>query len=866
MTTFQKLKHEARRAEQRSDWARAIDLYQRALDADEDMADLSLYNRIGDLHMRLGEAEAAVSYYERAVERYADNAMHTSAIALCNKILRIAPGRSSIYRRLALLHARTGLVAEGRGNMLAFVRQVVAEGRPEDADEAVTEFADTTGDDEVRLQSATELSEAGYVEAAAAQLRAVARTRSRRGEDVEELNRRIENLVQDGTSAEAAEAPASDASPEPTPRPQGPKRLAQLVARRLSERQSEAAFAADAPAADAPAADARTAHGDLPEVRRQADRFLSRVADVLETGDPTIRYDLGVEFMTIGLLDEAIREFQIAIAEPRLLDAANARIGECLALRDSEASFEVIRQASRAAPELREHASAPAAETAEVTVDEPTSEAVEAAPPSGATVAEPPEGHEGGEDDELQGHFFRARLAQYRIRQAEERHKVEHAAHLDLGAAYVEMGLYEEALREFGVALQGPRPVSGRAERALERLALGRNDVPELALKIVDRLAESGSEAAAERLTGVLDEAWGDQHPLAGALSERRDRLRSAVDELPALEDMFPSLVAATEPDRVAPARDASDAEADSTESVDRILLQVSDQVVAGELESAIAGLRESFARLEAARRTREALRVLERLLELQPDDTHLHHRRTELAAMANDQDLLLAAFAGLGACHRRHGVPAEARTAYGRMLDIDPSNELARQAIKRLDDSELELEHEASRSTAEPNDGEELEAMLEFLEGLGEAEVEVVTGSSEPDDYAVDELESDDDGDATARSRYELGQAFRQMGMWDEAVRELGPALDGVSDRLGVLEALGECLLKAGRPEQAIELLQSNLRTDEDAEQVAPLYFFGLALQAEGEEARAREVLGRVEAAHPGYRDTADRLSELSL
>ena len=82
MTTFQKLKHEARRAEQRSDWARAIDLYQRALDTDEDMADLSLYNRIGDLYLRLGQNEDAVESYERAVERYADNGMLTSAICL----------------------------------------------------------------------------------------------------------------------------------------------------------------------------------------------------------------------------------------------------------------------------------------------------------------------------------------------------------------------------------------------------------------------------------------------------------------------------------------------------------------------------------------------------------------------------------------------------------------------------------------------------------------------------------------------------------------------------------------------------------------------------------------------------------------
>ena len=323
MTTFQKLKHEARRAEQRSDWAKAIDMYQRALDADEDMADLSLYNRIGDLHLRLGENEAAVEYYERAVERYADNSMHTSAIALCNKILRIAPGRTSIYRRLALLHARTGLVVEGRGNMMAYVRHSLADGEPEDAAVAVAEFVELTKDDEVCLQYAAELAERGETTAAVAQLRAAARLRTDRGDDAAKLHARIAELDPEGAvSAGAVSGSAEPAEPEAR---RSPERLAILVARQLADEGTDAAFEADAPP-PAPTA-AAPSDDDLAEVRVEADRFRSRVADVLETGDPTIRYDLGVEFMTVGLLEEAIEEFRAAVADPRLLEAANARIG-----------------------------------------------------------------------------------------------------------------------------------------------------------------------------------------------------------------------------------------------------------------------------------------------------------------------------------------------------------------------------------------------------------------------------------------------------------------------------------------------------------------------------------------------------------
>ncbi|MFW6085032.1 MAG: tetratricopeptide repeat protein, partial [Gemmatimonadota bacterium] len=313
MTTFQKLKHEARRAEQRSDWARAIDLYQRALDADEDMADLSLFNRIGDLHMRLGQAEEAVACYERAVDRYADSGMLTSAIALCNKILRIAPSRVSVYRRLGGLHARTGLVAEGRANTLKYARHAVENGRIEDGIAAVEEFTDPTGDEEARLELAELLVEHGERAPAVAQLREVLRARRSRGTDTSDLRERIERLAPDDAEIETDGEPAADGR-ETASAPAGPVRLSALVADRLEESGDGAAFRADRVESDE-----RTEPGvdeGLAGVRRILGAFREQVSDTLETSDPSLRYDLGVEFMTIGLLDEAIEEFRTAVAEP----------------------------------------------------------------------------------------------------------------------------------------------------------------------------------------------------------------------------------------------------------------------------------------------------------------------------------------------------------------------------------------------------------------------------------------------------------------------------------------------------------------------------------------------------------------------
>jgi len=181
MTNFQKLKHDARRAEQRSDWQRAIDLYRRALDFGPETVDLRIYNRIGDLHMRQGDAGAAVDCYEQAAERYAAQGMHTSAIALCNKALRIAPDRDTIYRQLGGLHAKTGLLAEGRRSCMTFVGRAIESGRLDEAREAVEEFATETGDEQIRLAYADALQSRGDTTAAFGQIRVVHDARQSRG-------------------------------------------------------------------------------------------------------------------------------------------------------------------------------------------------------------------------------------------------------------------------------------------------------------------------------------------------------------------------------------------------------------------------------------------------------------------------------------------------------------------------------------------------------------------------------------------------------------------------------------------------------------------------------------------------------------
>jgi tetratricopeptide (TPR) repeat protein len=153
---LEKLKDTARKFEQKEDWRRAIEVYLKAIQqiesGQETSPDLSLYNRVGDLYLKTSDTAAAVRSYERAVDLYADQGFFNNAIALCGKILRVNPGRTQTYLKLAQLHARKNVVIEAKRNLIEFLERMNALGQLEQAFTSVKEFADQfSGSQEIRL-------------------------------------------------------------------------------------------------------------------------------------------------------------------------------------------------------------------------------------------------------------------------------------------------------------------------------------------------------------------------------------------------------------------------------------------------------------------------------------------------------------------------------------------------------------------------------------------------------------------------------------------------------------------------------------------------------------------------------------------
>ena len=896
MTTFQRLKHEARKAEQRSDWRKAIALYREAMRFDERQhgnSELGLFNRIGDLHIRLGEVPQAVECYEQAADRYAENDLPTSAIALCNKILRVAPDKTDVFRRLGLLHATAGLLAEARNSLLLFVDRTVNEGKLALAIEAVQEFVNSTADETIRVQVADLLAERGHPDQAQAQLRLASASSRRQGNDTGDLEPRVEQtdtagpkqVIPEGTEPASpsflpAEPPGTGDSVGKA-EPESELRLGELVGASVPELDPHGAAFEMVEDSVSDSLDG--------EVVEALNRFRARVQPELDRAGPQLHYDLGVAFQTMGLGSVAVEELRRGIAAPGRLQAAHQRISELLEptgpdnhakpdedIRPVVAEPEHTPESTLPEPAEPEH-------RPESTLPEPAAFELEEVP-SEEQVSE-------SLNPDLQGLLFRARLAQDQIWRAEDSGQTDYRSHLDLGAAYSAMGLRQEAVPELLEAAAGPTPVASRAVSMMLDIARDRSTDWELVLSVLEQVRELDGTGAAEPVLHELVGRWGEEHPGAGRVGEL---LGWVVTAAPSQEEVEPASEPGAESEasvqRDEPTGDAPVVvDSSSLKVLDQLLGQPEDEsagsespeskersdpgrardtaelmIAEGRVTEAVSHLYRTLESLEDARRIREATAVVDYLLELRPDDVVLHHQRAEFALTLDDRELLVSSYMSLAACLRRQNAQGNARTVYARILDIDPGHVEALDAFEQLSFLPGGQGTGSAASDSSPSGTDDR------IIDPGHDPTLVVEGNAEFD-ALLDDLrdpgpDEDDLGD-DAEAHFELGVAFKQMGMWDEALAELEKAVAGLQDPVRVWEVMAECLERADRKQEALDILTTAETYPGNQESPSPgvLYRLALLLQEGGDEVGAVQRLRRVVELDASFRDAASRLSALS-
>ena len=175
MSNVEKLKKKAAEFEQKKQFDKALEVYLQIIGHAEAQAneekDVTVYNRVGDLYLRLNKTDQAVNYYEQAVDLYTEGGYLNNAIALCNKILRHAPARHQIYYKLGKISAKKGFNSDAKKNFLEYADRMHRAGKDTDAFKALQEFADLCpGQDDIRLMLADQLAKAGKTTEAIEQL------------------------------------------------------------------------------------------------------------------------------------------------------------------------------------------------------------------------------------------------------------------------------------------------------------------------------------------------------------------------------------------------------------------------------------------------------------------------------------------------------------------------------------------------------------------------------------------------------------------------------------------------------------------------------------------------------------------------
>jgi tetratricopeptide (TPR) repeat protein len=120
--------------------------------------------------------------------------------------------------------------------------------------------------------------------------------------------------------------------------------------------------------------------------------------------------------------------------------------------------------------------------------------------------------------------------------------------------------------------------------------------------------------------------------------------------------------------------------------------------------------------------------------------------------------------------------------------------------------------------------------------------------------------------GEGDQEAHYDLGIAYREMGLLDDALGEFRTAMSSPKRRVDCLHMLGLCLVDLGRAGEAVQQFQQALAAPEssDEQRLAVNFELGVAYECLGELEKARGVWEAVAAVDPAFCAVEERIANL--
>jgi tetratricopeptide (TPR) repeat protein len=394
---------------------------------------------------------------------------------------------------------------------------------------------------------------------------------------------------------------------------------------------------------------------------------------------------------------------------------------------------------------------------------------------------------------------------------------------------------------------------------------------------VADELDEELLEGVtAEELEGTLDMV-GDASEEAGVgKGDEPGYAATALDE-PAEEPLAAEAVV-TPADRVVELESRLGAEGQRPE----LLVELAEALLeTGNDDKATHCLSQALDAFERQGQYREAERVIDELLRLDVNSMLAYQKRVELAFRAGDRGALIEAYLGLADCLDRSDASNKARAVYARVLELDPVNRRAAAALEMFgkEPAAVERAAEASARAAAATAAEgyvDLGSLViepdarkrrttrfrvPATDPKSEADVNFSALLDQFKSMVSEAIEEED-----AASHYDLGVAYKEMGLIDEAIAEFQIAARGTEYRLRAIEMLGACFSEKGEERIALKVLGRALQVEDyrDEDLIGIFYAMGRAYEALGESTGALEWYERVVGCDVNFRDVARRVAAL--
>lgn len=114
---------------------------------EENPRDVTLLNKAGDLYVRAGQIDEAVQQFETIAAFFKDDGFFLKAIAIYKKISKLDPSRTETYLQLGELYAERGLLMEAKQNLMRAAEGFRGRGNNQAARQALEQLEKLDPDD-----------------------------------------------------------------------------------------------------------------------------------------------------------------------------------------------------------------------------------------------------------------------------------------------------------------------------------------------------------------------------------------------------------------------------------------------------------------------------------------------------------------------------------------------------------------------------------------------------------------------------------------------------------------------------------------------------------------------------------------------